>query len=394
MTETRDTAQPHKENRKLLVVEREPTPYKVDLWNACTASGRLSIRVLFSTQRDWSPDLGHFYEEFPPMRFWHERIRGRASFSTLRFAVVFLRQFFSWRPHAVYIAGYSHLPGLLVVAVCALSCTPYFMASDALNMIPATTFYTRCRHAFRNAVRRFVFRTTKAMLVCGTRGRSSTLAAGCPAAKVVDFPYVVDAARMHEDVPSTIPPSCQAHLAAGKTILFFSGRMIARKGLATLLRAAASLHADASWVLWCEGEGPDRSTFEHMARTLGIANRCLFLGFCQMSLHSWLIRNAEIIVVPSLDDRWGIVVDEGMQLGKVVVSTNETGSAEDRIVSGRNGIRIAAGDEKALSQALKRLMADANAASHMAAEAARTADRYTPLRNAAILATLVNCDTN
>ena len=50
------------------------------------------------------------------------------------------------------------------------------------------------------------------------------------------------------------------------------------------------------------------------------------LGFNQYKTHSWLIRNSDIVIVPSHEDNWGIVVDEGLKLNKLVISTYSTGS--------------------------------------------------------------------
>ena len=54
-------------------------------------------------------------------------------------------------------------------------------------------------------------------------------------------------------------------------------------------------------------------------------------------MHSWLIRNSDIVIVPSHEDNWGIVVDEGLKLNKMVISTYATGSAVTLIENGVNG---------------------------------------------------------
>lgn len=373
--------------RRLLVVEREPTPYKVDLWNASHADGRLSVRVLFSVNRDWSPQLGHLYEEFPEITFAHESVSGRGIKASLHFVAKFLDSFVRWRPHIVYVTGYSHLPGMLAIVMCLLTRTPYVMFSDALNISPATTLLGRVKQGLRDAVRRIVFCTTRAMLVCGSHGRTSTILAGCPPEKVLDFPYVVDVERLRSDTPPAVPEACRMDLDSGRIVVLFSGRMIPRKGLPTLLKALSKLSKESSWILWCEGEGPERVRYEALARELVIADRCRFLGFCQMSLHSWLMRNTRIVVVPSLEDRWGIVVDEAMQLGKIVVSTNKTGSAIDRIVNGRSGVVVAAGDADALAAAIAPWVRGGDGGV-VGSEAIKVASRYTPRKNSDILCAL------
>ena len=61
------------------------------------------------------------------------------------------------------------------------------------------------------------------------------------------------------------------------------------------------------------------------------------LGFNQYKTHSWLIRNSDIVIVPSHEDNWGIVVDEGLKLNKLVISTYSTGSAVTLIKDNVNG---------------------------------------------------------
>ena len=134
--------------------------------------------------------------------------------------------------------------------------------------------------------------------------------------------------------------------------------MIARKGLLTLLQAVAKLTCALNWVLWIEGSGPEMEAIRRHVQALGLTDKCRLLGFCQYDLHSWLVRSADIVVVPSLEDSWGIVVDEGLQLGKAVISTHATGSAVDRIVDGKNGFIVPPGDVTALTVRLDQLLED------------------------------------
>ena len=57
---------------------------------------------------------------------------------------------------------------------------------------------------------------------------------------------------------------------------------------------------------------------------------------------------------------WGIVVDEGIQLGKVVISTYQTGSAFDRINNWENGFVYDAGDTVNLSSILSEVIMNNN----------------------------------
>lgn len=104
------------------------------------------------------------------------------------------------------------------------------------------------------------------------------------------------------------------------------------------------LKTKIDWILWIEGAGPELQAYTKLANSLGLEERCRFLGFCQYDLHSWLMRSASVVVVPSLEDSWGIVVDEGLQLGRAVIASDATNSGHDLINHDVNGFVFPAGN--------------------------------------------------
>ena len=343
---------------KMLVVELEPTHYKMDLWNAFVDSTGADVTVVYSERKNWSPDGGHDYQRFPPARFQSVVLEGKGLSGTLRSAFRVLGIARRMSPSLTYIAGYVHLQTMLAIVYSVLAGRQFVVHADVFNNGRPAGRLAWLKLALREGLRKLVFRHTDAVLVCGRLGVETAKAAGCPSEKIRDFPYSVSLVRIRGDQPGKIPESCAGDLAAGRSVILFSGRMFPRKGLPTLLQAMTEVRSAADWVLWIEGAGPELEGFTRQAAALGLADRCRFLGFCQYDLHSWLVRSADIVVVPSFEDSWGIVVDEGLQLGKAVVSTHATGSAVDRIADGDNGFIIAAGDAAALADRLARLLDD------------------------------------
>ena len=95
--------------------------------------------------------------------------------------------------------------------------------------------------------------------------------------------------------------------------------------------------------------------------------------------------HAEIVVVPSIDDHWGIVVDEGMQLGKPVCASDATGSALDRISHGENGFLFKAGDSAELQKLLHKLMCQDDLRKKISVRARASASDISPPTNAETL---------
>lgn len=343
---------------KLLVVDLEPTHYKTDLWNAFVDYAGADVTVIYSERKNWSPDGGHDYQQFPSARFQSVTMEGKGVAGVFRSALRVLSIARGMSPGMTYIAGYVHLQTILAIVYSALAGRRFVVHADVFNNGRPVGRLAWLKLVLREGLRKLVFCHADAILVCGRLGVETARAAGCPPGKIRDFPYCVSLARIHNDQPEKIPEPCIGDLAAGRPVILFSGRMIPRKGLPTLLQAMAEMHSAADWVLWIEGAGPELCAFTRLAESLGLTDRCRFLGFCQYDLHSWLVRSADIIVVPSFEDSWGIVVDEGLQLGKAVVSTRATGSAVDRIIDGDNGFIIDAGDSASLADRLARLLED------------------------------------
>jgi len=150
---------------------------------------------------------------------------------------------------------------------------------------------------------------------------------------------------------------------------------------------------DKSWVLWVEGDGPLSKIYLDLAKKYGIDDRCRFLGFCQYDLHSWLVRTADIVIVPSLEDNWGIVIDEALQLGKPAISSDATGSGYDRIKDKINGFIFPVGDEDAL-QSLLNLLLNSKKDRDLISENARNSSHVCPKDNMNTLLKILKSNLN
>ncbi|MFA6203884.1 MAG: glycosyltransferase family 4 protein [Gallionella sp.] len=340
----------------VLSIELEPTHYKTDLWNVVAASGVAEIFAIYTQAKNWSPDGGHNYLRFPKADYEFSVLTGRGKLDNLRAGLFVMKSIITRKTDAVLVCGYSQIPTICALLVSFIWHRRFLLFVDEFNNDRPPGRFCVLKLIVRETLRKFCFKYATAVLVCGQKGVESAARAGCEAGKIHDFPYVIDVARIQTDAPKDIPEQCLADIGSRIPVIFFSGRMIARKGLSSLLAALATPDVSEEWVLWIEGAGPELDKYIKLAREYGLDVRCRFLGFCQYDLHSWLIRSADIVIVPSLEDNWGIVVDEGLQLGKIVISSDATGSGRDRIVHGTNGYIFPAGNSQALADILVPLL--------------------------------------
>lgn len=382
-------SRPEVGSRRILVVDLEPTPYKTDLWNTFSAAEGVDLFVIYTERMNWAPDGGHNYQKWPANHHRSITFEGKGMRGKLSAAYGVARHIASCRTDLICIAGYVHLATVVALFFAILLGRRFVMHADEFNNDMPQGRLVQVKLLVREFLRLQIFKHGSAVLVCGKRGIESALKAGCVRDKVRDFPYVIDVERIKLDTPEVVPQNCTEDLARGVPIIFFSGRMIPRKGLETLLEALSDGTSDRSWRLWVEGDGPEFAHYQALAHTLGLSQRCRFLGFCQYDVHSWLIRSADIVVVPSFVDTWGIVVDEGIQLGKAVVSSDATGSGYDRIENGRNGYIFPAGDAQSLAQVLARLIDDPALRTRLGQQAMAGDKNLGPADNLATLLTLI-----
>ncbi len=370
----------------LLAVDLEPAPYKADLWNAFASSEDWQIEVLYTNAKDVSKDAGHNYQELPESHFRYQVLHGHSLLATIGKAYKTIHAILDKSVNVVFISGYVNAAPFAAILICVVSRKPFFVHSDIFNIQAPQAPLAFLKRWVRDGIRAIIFRFSSGVLVCGKLGYESAVLAGCPQSKVIDFPYVVDRDRLLSDEPTSIPLGLEEDLRSSRLRLYFSGRMIERKGLNTLLEAAAQIDLSSAqdtqdWIIWIAGDGPLFQEYQALAKSLGITHRVRFLGFVQMKLHSWLLRNASIVVVPSFSDAWGIVVDEGMQMGKSVIASSGVGSAVDRIESGNNGLLFVSSDVSQLKNHLVHLLSSDDLRYSLGKSALATSELYGPKRN-------------
>jgi len=145
----------------------------------------------------------------------------------------------------------------------------------------------------------------------------------------------------------------------GRTVLMTLGRLAAgerMKGfdevLETLPRLARRM-PEVSYVI--AGEGDDKTRLQHKARDLGIADRVVFTGLVPEEEKADLYRLADVYVMPSRGEGFGIVLLEAMACGVPVIASKLDGSRE-AVRGGTLGLIVNPDDaleiEEAIIQAL------------------------------------------
>jgi D-inositol-3-phosphate glycosyltransferase len=212
------------------------------------------------------------------------------------------------------------------------------------------------------------------------------IGAGVPASQLSIVPCGVDTTVFTPDGPVTSEgPGARR---TGRPRLLTLGRLVERKGVATVIEALTRL-PEAELVV---AGGPDRANLDssddyrmlrEAARVHGVADRVIFTGGVARPDVPSLIRSADVVVCVPWYEPFGIVPLEAMACGIPVVAS-AVGGIADSVADQRTGWLVPDRDPIALASALGQLLADpAKRAAFGAAGVERARRRYSWRRVAA-----------
>jgi glycosyltransferase involved in cell wall biosynthesis len=169
----------------------------------------------------------------------------------------------------------------------------------------------------------------------------------------------------------------------GEMVFLFCGQMIARKGLDHLLAAFAGLagrHPGARLLLaGREAELPGLLA----ALPAEARGRIEYAGFQPPEALPGHFARADVFVLPSRYDGWGVVVNQAIGAGLPVICSDAVGAGHDLVEEGVNGLLFPAGEVAALEACMERFLADPGLAARWGAASRAKAAAWTPDRGAA-----------
>jgi glycogen synthase len=153
-------------------------------------------------------------------------------------------------------------------------------------------------------------------------------------------------------------------------LVLMVGRLVYEKGFHLALDALAPLVRRGERVRFVvAGSGTAESELKAQARQLGLARHGSFLGWAGDDLLHSLYRVADLCIVPSIYEPFGLVALEAMASGCLCVVADTGGLREVVPADGTAGLRFPCNDADALQELLLRVLTDDAARTQLVAEA-------------------------
>ncbi len=217
---------------------------------------------------------------------------------------------------------------------------------------------TETSRGWKRVVKRRLLRSFSSAIVGGTPQKNHFSELGMPAEKIFTGYDVVDNAYFIKQASAARDNSSELRHRFGlpERYLLSLGRMVPKKNLTCLIQAFAERRKRQPkdpLRLVMVGDGPDRSALLRLCRDLNLsvgastdppssnsAADVHFHGFRQIGDLPVYYALADLFVLPSLREEWGLVVNEAMVCGLPVIVSNTAGSALDLVEPEKNGYRF------------------------------------------------------
>jgi D-inositol-3-phosphate glycosyltransferase len=169
-------------------------------------------------------------------------------------------------------------------------------------------------------------------------------------------------------------PEARARLGFGAEdqVILYVGRFDPRKGIETLVRAFAKLKEQAAGCPAAphlrlvivggsepgQADGLERSRLEKIVDDLGIADQTIFAGRIGHDALPAYYTAADVCVIPSHYEPFGLVAIEAMACGTPVVAS-DVGGLKFTVVPEETGLLVPPQNEDAFAEAIDRILTDA-----------------------------------
>ncbi|HET7235850.1 MAG TPA: glycosyltransferase family 4 protein [Actinomycetota bacterium] len=243
-----------------------------------------------------------------------------------------------------------------IAAVAAKSAGAKLMwATDATRISPwARGPLHRWKVPVKKVALPAIFGLADAVLAPSTRTVRFLSGIGVPPSRVFIAPFVVDNEFFERGAAAADREAVRADwgVPADGLVALFAGKLAPWKRPGDLLEAAARV--PEVFVVFA-GDGVLREELAERARHLGLAERVRFQGFVNQSALPATYRAADVLVLPSEFEPFGLVVNEAFASGTPAIVSTACGAVDDLIREGETGFTYPPGDVAALAGHLEAL---------------------------------------
>ncbi|MHC2995248.1 MAG: glycosyltransferase family 4 protein [Candidatus Atribacteria bacterium] len=359
----------NKENSKkykLAILTSHPIQYQAPLFKKLAQHPKIDLTVYFCSDhgvtKKVDPGFGVAFKwDIPLLEGYRYKflknyfpfISGNRLWLSVNLGII--KELWKEKYDAILIHGYVALSGWLAFLGTRLSKTPILFRGETI-LRPGQS---RLKRVVKSLCLKALFRKIDAFLPIGTRSREFYLAYDVPESRMFLTPYSVDNEFFHRKYKELIADKNKLKEKLGipseMPIILYASKMIPRKRAIDLLKAFKMVQEKRNAVLVFVGDGVERPVLESYTKEHNLKN-VYFVGFKNQTELSEYFVVADVFVLPSTNEPWGLIINEVMNFGLPIITTDKVGAGPDLVKDGENGFIYSIGDIERLAECLLTLL--------------------------------------
>jgi glycosyltransferase involved in cell wall biosynthesis len=253
---------------------------------------------------------------------------------------------------AVVFCFYRYLSYLRVMDYCYRADIPFWVNLD--SNIRSEPHLSGLQSFIKRKLYEWWLKRASGVLSMGALGDQFFLKYGADPKRIYRVPYWpdFDAFTSYDEV-ALERLQRKFGLDRGRRYIMYSGRLVPEKRVDLLIDAFVAIAAERpDWDLLIVGHGPLSDELRRRVPET-LRPRVVWTGFLEGTENVLAFHAADMLVLPSDQEPWALVVQEAMAAGLVVVASNIVGAAHELVEDHVSGRIFAAGNLPQLIQAIR-----------------------------------------
>lgn len=195
--------------------------------------------------------------------------------------------------------------------------------------------------------------------------------------KMFFSPYSVDDTLFLKQQKQLDRTECRLRLGISEDqfVFIYSGKMIPRKMPVFLAETILKIPENFKITLIMLGDGIQKELVENLLRPK-LQSRLIMPGFVNQSELGKYFMAADVFILPSNYDTWGLVVNEAMTFSLPIITSDAVGCRHDLVVPKSTGFVFKSGDISSLKDVMLELLENPGKAREMGRKAQQKISEY------------------
>jgi glycosyltransferase involved in cell wall biosynthesis len=236
----------------------------------------------------------------------------------------------AWNPNAILVYGWSFKSHLKVLKYFKGK-IPVLFRGDSTLLDEQAGF----KKIFRRLLLKYIYSKIDVAMYVGVANKKYFKAMGIKNEALVFMPHAVDNKRFENEKLVEHGKNLRSSLGIkdNEIVFLFSGKLDANKNIKQLANIFLKSEINAHLLVVGSGVFMDELTTMCFNRT----DKIHLLGFQNQLKIPEIYKAANVFILPSTSETWGLSINEAMAAGLAIIASNSCGAALDLVIENTNG---------------------------------------------------------